>query len=183
MSLFTFRKMHPSFYLINSLVLRLLALCSNIILTSRHITFRQSFSLCLSSSKPCVGPIPEVSRLAVGTTISVKEIFSNHPVRQATCRSNSHVEWTEVKKIAVGIGLSYPIAVTVRNQIGEKVVRIERREGREWETWVLERGLVGKFCLFKEIEERLDDVVIKMKIFFGSIIKGYTFTCKFPTHC
>ena len=72
--------------------------------------------------------------------------------------------------------------MTVRNQIGEKVVRIERREGREWETWVLERGLFGKFCLFKEIEERLDDVAIRMKIFFGSIIKGYTFTCKFPTH-
>ena len=79
------------------------------------------------------------------------------------------------------MGLSYPIAVTVRNQIGEKVVRIERRDGRDWETWVLERGLVGKFYLFKEIEERLDDVVIRMKIFFGSIVKGYTFTCKFPT--
>ena len=178
--------MYPFHLTMLTVVLRLLGYFSNLTITSRHATFRQAHTLSLSPSTSPVAPHPASTRTAVGTTITVKDLFFNHPVRQATSRSNSHAEWTELKRITLGIGLSLPVAVTLRNQSGEKVIRIDRTEGEGWERNVLEKSLGGKFCMFGEFEGNSDDVGISVKLFFASIPMSYTLTCKIPYlewHC
>src|SRR5579859_7080425 len=133
--------------------------------------------MSLSPSTTPGPPCPSSTRSTIGTTVTVKDLFANYPVRRASSQSNITAQWVELQKITLGIGLSYPISITLRNQFGEKVVKLDKIEGREWEKNVLEKGLEGKYCLFRGIEEKQDGVGITMKVFFASIPKSYTFTC------
>jgi DNA mismatch repair ATPase MutL len=136
--------------------------------------------MSLSPSTTPAPPCPSSTRTTIGTTITVKDLFANCPVRQASSRSNITAQWAELQKLTVGIGLSRPIAITLRNQSGEKFVILDKREGNEWETKALEKGLGGKCRLFRVIEEKQEEVEITMKLFFASTLRSSTFVCLSP---
>ncbi len=54
------------------------------------------------------------TRATVGTTVQVKDLFANYPVRQSSSRSNHQSELKELHKISLGMGLTYAMSLTLR---------------------------------------------------------------------
>lgn len=159
------------------IVLRSLGHFSHLTICSRHHTFRQAYTLSLSPSTTPAPPCPSSTRSAIGTTVTVKDLFANYPVRRASSQSNITAQWIELQTVTLGIGLSCSVAITLRNRSGEKIVNLGRSEESGWERSVLERGLGGKCCLYIEIGEEQAGVGITMKVFFGNTPRSFTFTC------
>ena len=136
----------------------------------------------LSSSPLQPHPVTPTSsaRNTIGTTISVKNLFANFPVRQASSRSNRQSQLTDIQRITVGMSLTSPVAVTVRTCSGEKVVRIERSNTKEWEKSVLEKGMGWASSSWTKYQVQDDDVHLTMKLCRANTPRHYSFICTTP---
>jgi len=158
--------------------LRSLGFFSHTTLTSRHHTYRQAYTLVLSPLTRLVSAASS-SRAVPGTTVNVKELFTNYPVRQSASRTNCQSELAQVQKITIGIGLSRPLALTLRDATGEKLIQISHSEEMNWETTTLEDALKCTLSLWTTLEDNHDHVRLIMKVCRSDSAKSYTFICIF----
>ena len=148
-------------------------------MTSRHSTYRQSYTLILSPSNRSVNGTSLI-RSTVGTTVQVKDLFANYPVRQFSSRSNHQSELTELHKITIGIGLTCPMTLTLRTHTGEKMIKIDCYQGKDWDRNVLEKSLNCSFSSWRILENQQDNVRIVVKVCLASTLRKYSFICTFP---
>ena len=160
-------------------VLRSLGHFSHTAIISRHETYRQSYTAIISPTSRSLTPSSS-ARNTTGTTVSVKDLFANFPVRQALARSNRQSQWTEILKVTVGVGLTTPVGVSVRTCAGEKVVRIERSSKNEWERNVIEKGWGCTLSGWTNYEERDDHVHLSLKLCQANTPRNSSFICSLP---
>jgi DNA mismatch repair ATPase MutL len=165
-----------------TLVLRALGYFSHTAIISRHHTYRQSYTLILSPSTESLKATAS-SRTTVGTTVTLKDLFANYPVRQSAFKANCQSEFTKIHKLSVAIGLSRPVTLTLRTSSTEKVVKIDRIEGEKWEKNVLEKGFSCNVSSWITFEGELDNVKIIIKGCFANTPRNHTFICTFPSQC
>jgi DNA mismatch repair ATPase MutL len=123
------------------------------------------------------------ARSTIGTTVTVKDLFANYPVRQASSRSNRHAELTELHRLSVGIALSTPLSLTLRTATGEKLVKIDRSGTSEWQKVVLEKGLMCSVLRYMRFEGREDGVQVILSIYSTNSPRNYSFSCMTPACC
>ena len=157
-------------------VLNALGCFSQTTIVSRHHSYRQSYSLTLSPIAQTVTPSSS-ARTTVGTTVSVKNLFANYPVRQASLRSSRQSETSEIIKMTLGIGLTCPRSISVRNVTGDLIVRIPSPEGRDWEEMVLIGGLNCEVAPWREFDGREGDVRVRVKTCSSTAPRSYSFIC------
>jgi len=160
--------------------LRSLGYFSHTTIISRHQTYRQSYTLVLSPSTSSVTPTSS-ARNTTGTTVSVKSLFANFPVRQASSRSNRQSQLTEIQKITLGIGLTSPVGVTVRTCSGEKLVRIERSGTKVWAKNVLGKGMGWTLSTWTKYEDRDDNVLLTVQSCPTNAPRNVSFICTPPS--
>jgi hypothetical protein len=141
-------------------------------MTSRHHTYRQASTLILSPSIQSINPS---SRTSEGTTVTIKDLFADFPVRQSSSRSNSQSEWTELHRITVAVALT-KVSLTLRNAGGDKLVKIDA-VGKDWERGVLEKGITCNISAFTMLEGQLDNVSVSIKFCQASCPRNYSFIC------
>ena len=156
------------------LVLTSLGYFSHITVTSRHHTYRQSHTLILS---PSTCTLTASTRTTVGTTVQLKELFANYPVRLSSSRSNRQSELTELHKITTGIGLTGRLALSVRTCTGEKIVKIDRFKGKDSEKNVIETSFTCSVSPWTMSEDQLDGVRITVKFCLANTSKNHLFVC------
>jgi len=117
------------------------------------------------------------TRATVGTTVQVKDLFANYPVRQSSSRSNHQSELKELHKISLGMGLTYAMSLTLRIGTGEKMVKVDRFEGKDWERNVLDKSL-SSLSSWRTFENQQDNVHVVAKVCLASIARNYSFICR-----
>jgi DNA mismatch repair ATPase MutL len=157
-------------------VLRALGCFSQTTIVSRHRSYRQSYTLLLSPAAQTVTPSSS-ARATVGTTVSVKNLFANYPVRQASLRPTRQSEISEIIKMTLGIGLTDPVSISVRNVAGDLIVRVPKPEGRAWERTVLIKGLTCEVSPWREFDGRDGDVRLSVKMCPSTASRSSTFVC------
>lgn len=157
-------------------VLRSLGCFSHTTVISRHHTYRQAYSLTLSPSTKLVAPVPSM-RATVGTTVCVRELFANYPVRQLSFRSNRQSELTELHMVTVGFALSSPVNVTVREGSNNTIIKIERSDAEDWIPVILERGLSCTLSSTTTHEKQIDNVHLNLRGWLANTPRNYTFIC------
>ena len=145
-------------------------------MTSRHSTYRQSYTLILSPLNRSLCGTSSI-RSTVGTTVHVKDLFANYPVRQSSSRSNHQSELTELHKITIGMGLSCPMTLTLRTHTGEKMIKIDCPQSKDWNRNVLEKSLNCSFSSWRILENQQDNVRIIVKVCLASTLRNYSFIC------
>jgi DNA mismatch repair ATPase MutL len=158
-------------------VLRSLGYFSHTTVISRHCTYRQSYTLILSPSIQSINTTSS-TRATIGTTVNVKDLFLNYPVRQFSSRSNRHFEWIELQKMTVGIGLASPVALSLRTCTGNKIVRIDPYEEKDRATYVLEKGLNCTLSSWSTFEGQHESTIVSVKVCFANTPRNYLFICK-----
>jgi hypothetical protein len=84
---------------------------------------------------------------------------------------------TELHKISIGIGLTCPIGLTLRTCAGDKIVKIDYSQGKDWERSVLEKSLSCTVSSWRIFEDQHDKVQISLKICLTCTPKNYSFIC------
>jgi len=163
--------------LIKAKVLRALGYFSHTTVISRHHSYRQPYTLILSPTAGTVTPSPTSARTTVGTSVSIKKLFGNYPVRQAALKSNRHVEMTQIFKMTVGIGFSCPVSICLRNVSGDTIVRIPNSEGKDEDRVRLERGLNCQLSLWRLFDGRHENVRLSLKTCLSTSTRSYSFIC------
>ena len=168
---------HSLYMLSEPKVLRALGCFSRTTIISRHHSYRQSYTLVLSPTVETVTPSPTSARTTVGTTVSIKNLFGNYPVRQAALGSNRHLEMTQIFKMTVGIGLSCPASIFLRNVSGDTIVRIPNSEAKDEEDVRLERALKCQLSLWRSFDGRHENVRLGLKTCLSTSTRSYSFIC------
>jgi DNA mismatch repair ATPase MutL len=157
-------------------VLRSLGFFSHLTITSQHHTYRQAYTLTLSSSLQYVHPTPSTRSMA-GTTVTIKDLFANYPVRKLLSQSRKQSEMTDLRKVSIGIALSTPLALTLRSNTGEKLIKINRTDAKDWEKDVLEKGLSCRVLRCLTFDNRDQGVRVILRIYTVDTSKNHTFIC------
>ena len=160
----------------NNSVLRSLGYFSHTTITSRHHTYRQSYNLILSPAQQSVVPSP-LTRNTTGTTVSVKELFANFPVRQSFLQSNRQAEMTEIIAISLGIALTRPVSLSLRNGNGDRIFKLAKNI-RQWDIAVLREILTCHALSCKDFNFEQEDISISAKLYMADTPKNHFFCCK-----
>ena len=160
-------------------VLRSLGAFSHTSVVSQHHTYRQSYHLILSPSTQSLDPSSTL-RKASGTTVSIKELFSNYPVRLASSRANRQSEMTEIAKISLGIILSRPIDLTLRTGDGDKIIKIDQQNTINWEKRALEKTWSCTLSPWTIFDYEHENVSLNIKTCWADTSRNYTFCCTVP---
>lgn len=160
-------------------VLRSLGDFSHTSVISQHQTYRQSYHLILSPSTQSLDPSSTLRRTS-GTTVSIKDLFSNYPVRLASSRANHQSEMTEITKISLGIILSRPIDLTLRTGDGDKILKIDQQKTINWEKRSLEKTLCCTLSQWTIFDYEHENVSLNVKICRADTSRNYTFCCTIP---
>jgi DNA mismatch repair ATPase MutL len=161
-------------------VLRSLAFFSHLTITSQHHTYRQAYTLTLSSSLQDIHPTPS-TRSMTGTTVTIKDLFANYPVRKLLSQSRKQSEMNGLHKISIGVALSTPLAFTLRSNTGEKFIKIDRTDAKDWEKGVLEKGLSCRVLRCLTFDNRDQGVRVILRIYTVDTSKNHTFICTTPS--
>lgn len=160
----------------NVAVLRSLRHFSHTTIISRHHTYRQAYTLIFTPFSGDLTPTPS-NRSITGTTVNVKDLYANYPVRQLLSRSNSQSELKELTRISIGIRLSSSMALTLRNSAGQKIVKIGSYDGQDCEAYVLKTCLSCSLSRWMVFKDRLEEVHITLKICSANTSRNYSFVC------
>lgn len=75
------------------------------------------------------------------------------------------------------MGLTNPIGLTLRTCTGDKIVKLDYSEGKDWEMNVIEKGLSCSLSSWRIFEDQLDNVQICGRMCFASTPRNYSFIC------
>lgn len=78
------------------------------------------------------------------------------------------------------MGLTRPMALTLRTHSGEKMIKVDCSQGKDWDRNVLERSLSCSISSWKILENQQDNVRIVVKACLASTLRNYTFICTLP---
>ena len=111
-------------------------------------------------------------RTTTGTTVTVKDLFANYPVRQS-CRSTTQ-SWTQIHNITVAVALTASISVTLRN--GTDKVKIGEKD---WKT-TIEKGFQCTISPWTHFEDQDDKVRVSIDLCHSTIPRNHSFICIVP---
>jgi DNA mismatch repair ATPase MutL len=168
--------MYSSYSLIIYLVLRSLGYFSHTTIISRHKTYRQSYTLVISPSKQSLHPSSD-ARATVGTTATVRDLFSNYPVRRAASKTNQPSDLAEVSTFTIGIALIRRVTLSLRTSRNERLLRVDTNETKHWEKYILCSGLACEISSWITFEGELDSVRMTVRGCRASASRNYAFIC------
>jgi hypothetical protein len=88
---------------------------------------------------------------------------------------------TDLHIISIGIALSTPLALTLRSNAGEKFIKIDRSDAKDWEKCVLEKGLGCRVLRSLAFDNRDQGVRVILRIYTVDTSKNHTFICTIPS--